>query len=340
MRAISTIRARVRAAASMVAIGSLVSLGGVATSGASVDHAQSSIPKLSSFPTIGQITSQIAAAEVTKKPPSSVHPSLSTLAAYGDFGFADAGNCTAPGTDSSSVNVAACTFGNKSSHETVVLTGDSRAQMWLDAFVTIAQGANFKLILLAKSGCPSPFATYRVNNNGTYSNSVWAACTKWHTFVRQTINTLKPQVVVMSSESDLALANPVHYAQAAEIQQDTAAFLKSIPTKTRTVVLGGFPEPGSASSPTLCLSKGPSSLLTCSFTPSTDVTINNQAVQSAAKSSGASFINQTPWLCGTTCPAIIDGIVPYTIDGYHIDNTYTTHLTGVLWTALNRFLGK
>ena len=340
MTAIAPTIAKLRTTASVIVIGGLVTFGGMSTSGATVNHAQSTTPRLSAFPTLSQITAQIATAEKTTQPPKSVHPSLSTLAAYGDFGFFDAGSCAAPGTNSASVNVSACTFGDKSSPETIVLTGDSRAQMWLDAFVTVATGAHFKLILLAKSGCPSPFATYRVNNNGTFSNSAWTACTKWHLFVKQTIDKMKPQVVVMSSESDLALANPLHYAQAAEIQRDTSAFIKSIPSSTKTVVLGGFPEPGSASSPTLCLSKGPRSLLTCSFTPSRDVDINNQAVESAAKAGGAGFIDQTPWLCGSKCPAIIDGIIPYTIDGYHIDNTYTTHLTGVLWAALNSYLGR
>jgi len=340
MISFTPIGAVLRAAASVVATSSLLVFGGVSLSGATEYHSQSSQATATSFPTLSQITAQIATAERAVRPPQSVHPSLSTLAAYGDFGFADAGNCSAPSTGSASVNVSACTFGDKSSPETVVLTGDSRAQMWLDAFVTIAKAAKFKLVLLAKSGCPSPFATYRVNNNGAFSNSVWTACTSWHSFVRQTIDKMKPQVVVMSSESDLALANPLHYAQAAEIQRDTVAFIRSIPSPTKTVVLGGFPEPGSASSPTLCLSKGPSSLLTCAFTPSKDVDINNGAVQNAAKTAGAGFINQTPWLCGSTCPAIIDGIIPYTIDGYHIDDTYTMHLTGVLWTALDGFLGR
>jgi hypothetical protein len=79
-------------------------------------------------------------------------------------------------------------------------------------------------------------------------------------------------------------------------------------------------------------------LLSCSFTPSKDVNLNNGAAQSAATAAGAGFINQTPWLCASTCPAVIDGIIPYTIDGYHIDNTYTLHLVGVLWSALEPYI--
>jgi hypothetical protein len=300
----------------------------------------SSVPRISQFPILGQVTSQIVAAESATKPPATVHPSISTLAAGGDFGFQPAGHCVAPGTSTARVNVAACTFGDKTAKETLVLTGDSRAQMWLDAFEKVATGAHIKLVLLAKSGCPAPLATYRINNDGAFSNSPWTACTSWHHFVIKTIAALKPQVVVVSSEESLALADPVHYALPAEEEHDTLAFLKALPSQSKVVVLGNFPEPGSTSSPTLCLSKGPHSLLSCSFTPSKDVDLNNGAAQSAATAAGAGFINQTPWLCASSCPAVIDGIIPYTIDGYHIDNTYTLHLVGVLWSALQPSLSN
>jgi hypothetical protein len=242
------------------------------------------------------------AAETTTKAPASVQPPIGTLANGGDFGMQEAGHCASPGTNATSVNVGDCTFGDKSAKETLVLTGDSRAQMWLDAFEAVATGARVKLVLLAKEGCPAPLATYRINNDGTFSNAAWTACTKWHSFVIKTIDALQPQVVVVASEESLALADPVHYALPAEEEQDMLAFLS------------------------------------CSFTPSKDVDLNNGAAQSAAAADGAGFINQTPWLCASTCPAVIDGIIPYTIDGYHIDNTYTLHLVGVLWAALNPYI--
>jgi len=317
----------------------VVVLAFAAEAGASTES-QGSVPSISHYATLSQVTSQILAATKTTKAPASVRPSISTLADGGDFGMQNAGHCPSPGTNTASVNVNDCTFGDKSSKETLVLTGDSRAQMWLDAFKTVATGAHFKLVFLAKEGCPSPLATYRINNDGSFSNSPWTACTKWHSFVIKTINALRPQIVVVSSEENLALADPVTYALPAAAEQDMLAFLKALPAASKTVVLGGFPEPGSANSPTLCLSKGPASLLSCSFTPSQDVDLGNGAAQSAAAADNAGFINQTPWLCAATCPAVIDGIIPYTIDGYHIDNTYTLHLIGVLWAALASYISQ
>jgi hypothetical protein len=330
-------RASVRWAGGLTALFLVVCLGSTGLAGAS-SKSHDPVPRISAYPSLSQVTTQILAAEKSTEAPRSVRPSLSTLADGGDFGMLDAGHCAAPGTNASSVSVANCTFGDKSAKETLVLTGDSRAQMWLDALETVATGAHLKLVLLAKEGCPAPLATYRINNDGTFSNSAWTACTQWHSFVIKTINALQPQVVVIASEESLALADPVHYALPAEEEKDMLAFLKALPSASKAVVLGDFPDPGSASSPTLCLSRGPHSISSCSFIPSKDVDLNNAAAQSAAAVDGAGFVNETPWLCASTCPAVIDGIIPYTVDGYHIDNTYTLHLIGVLWAALTPYI--
>jgi hypothetical protein len=302
--------------------------------GAGAALARASKPNLSKYATVAQVEAAVASAQGLKAAPAKVEPNIETLANGGGFGNDMATTCPAPSVNASSVNVKNCTFGVPSSKRTLVLTGDSRAQMWFDAFDIIAKAEDLKLVFLAKSGCPAPIATYQLDNHGTFSNSAWPACSHWHTFVEKTIAKLNPAYVVVSTEESLPLANPLHYALPAEIQADMVAFLKALPPTSKAVVLGGFPEPGSAASPTLCLSKGPSVIDSCNFTPSKDVDINNGALQSAAAAAGATFINQTPWLCATTCPSVISGIIPYTVDGYHIDATYTKYLIGALWQSL------
>ncbi len=67
-----------------------------------------------------------------------------------------------------------CTFGDKSATTTVALVGDSRAQMWLDIFNNLGLSEHFKLVFMAKNGCPVPLGTYQTNNNGTVSKSTWS----------------------------------------------------------------------------------------------------------------------------------------------------------------------
>jgi hypothetical protein len=293
---------------------------------------------LARYATQSQVTAAVAAAQHLRSPPAKVTPNISVLARDGDFGIDMAGGCAAPSEGASSENVAACTFGDTSSATTVVLTGDSRAQMWFDAFDIVAKAEKFKLVLLAKAGCPSPLATYEEKNAaGVFTSIAWTACSDWHTFVISTIDRLKPTAVVISAEQTLSLASPIHTATPAETQADLVAYLKTIPPTSKAVVLGDFPEPGPLS-PTLCLSKGPAVIHTCDFTPYSYVAANDAADQAAATAVGAGFIDQKPWLCAATCPPIIKGIIPYTIDGYHLDTAYTKYLAGALWESLEPYV--
>ena len=296
--------------------------------------------RISSYATLARVHAAIMAAENLGSPPSHVTPAVSVLAANLDWGGDLQGQtgCPSLGTGASTFNLAKCVFGDKKSKTVVALVGDSRAQMWLDAFNTLGVAEHFKLVLIAKSGCPVPVGTYETNNDGAVSDAPWAACTSFHSFLISSLVTLHPQVVVVSSNYELDLADPPHVAAPAQITAATTSFLKEIPPSAKTVVLGGFPQPADTSNPTLCLSKGPSRISSCNFVPSSTVVAENAAAEAAATASSASFINQTPWFCATTCPAVIGSIIPYTIDGYHADKTYLNYLTGVLWDSFKPYL--
>jgi SGNH domain (fused to AT3 domains) len=293
---------------------------------------------LATYATQSQVTAAVGEAQHLRSAPSKVIPSIQVLARDGDFGIDLAHGCAAPSEGVSTEDVPACTFGDKASATTIVLTGDSRAQMWFDALDIVAKAEKVKLVLLAKAGCPAPLATYEEKNAAGITASIaWTACSDWHKFAIRTIDRLKPTVVLISAEQTLSLASPIHTATPAETQADMIAYLKTIPPTSKAVVLGGFPEPGPLS-PTLCLSREPSAIHSCDFTPYSYVVANNAADRAAATAERAGFIDQTPWLCAATCPPIIDGIIPYTIDGYHLDTAYTEYLAGALWESLEPYV--
>jgi SGNH domain (fused to AT3 domains) len=294
---------------------------------------------LSQFASLAQVEAAVGEAERAKTPPAHVDPSLQVLANGRDFGNQQSYACPIPMVSASSVDSAKCIFGDVHATRTMVLTGDSRAQMWFDTINAIATANNYRLLFLAKGGCPVPLATYEVNNNdGTVTNAPWAACTAWHNFLSSTIRSFSPQLVIVASGAELVLAAPAHVATPSEETADMAAFLSILPSAAKVVVLGGFPEPGSAASPSLCLSRNPSDISKCAYKPSSQTLARNLAIQKAALQADAAYINQMPWLCGSVCPAIIANIIPYTVDGYHIDGTYATYLTGVLWLSLEPYL--
>ena len=287
--------------------------------------------KLSDFPTQQQVIAAVRKAESLTSPPADTQPSLQTLADGGDFGGSP--TCPGPTTFSATDNVAACTFGDVLARRTIVLTGDSRSQLWFETIDSIAIAVHMRLVLLAKYGCPSPLGTYAVNNNGVVKATPRQACTAWHSFVTSTIKSLKPSLVITASSDEVVLVSGL--APPTTVSDDFAAFFKTIPKRTKLAVLGGFPNPAQEeASPTICLSKSPSPVTHCAFHESPIVIAENNAVQQTTVQAGATYINQMRWLCASVCPAIIAGIIPYTVDGYHIDATYAHYLTGVLWADL------
>jgi hypothetical protein len=325
---------------SVVLLGFAVSLALPGPAGAQT-RPVASAKRMSSYPSLSKVHAAILAAEKATKPPGHVTPSISALAAEDDWGgdLQAASSCPTLGVSAATFDLSQCAFGDTSSTTVVALVGDSRAQMWLDGFNTLGLAEHFKVVLIAKSGCPVPTGTYETNNdNGTVSAAPWAACTTFHSFMASSLASLHPAVIVISSNYQLDLADPPHLATPAEVATDMAKFLKTLPAASTKIVLGGFPQPAPTASPTLCLSKGPKKISSCNFVPSSPVVAENAASQSAAKAAGADFINQTPWFCAATCPSIIASIIPYTIDGYHADKTYLNYLTGVLWGSLKPYL--
>jgi hypothetical protein len=295
---------------------------------------------ISSYPSLSKVHAAILAAEKATTPPSHVTPTVSALAAGDDWGgdIQAASSCPTLDVSAATFTLSQCTFGDTKSTTVVALVGDSRAQMWLDAFNTLGVAEHFKLVLIAKSGCPVPIGTYMTNNNGAVSKAPWAACTAFHSFIATSLASLHPSVIVISSNYQLDLADPSHQAPPAEVATDMTKFLKTLPAASTKIVLGGFPQPAPTASPTLCLSKGPKKISSCNFVPSSPVVAESAASRSAATAAGAHFINQTPWFCAATCPSIVASIIPYTIDGYHADKTYLNYLTGVLWGSLKPYL--
>ena len=265
--------------------------------------------------------------------PRNARPSLESLAQSGDFGDTTACQGRNADANQSSLKLGSCTFGMKHASRTMVLTGDSRAGMWFSTVNAIAKAAGYKLIFLAKYGCPSAFGVYKtMNNSGLVSNTPWTACSQWHTWVTKTISSLHPRLILVSSSDQLDLTSGGP-APASAIETGFEELFRSLPKASKLAVLGGFPIAAS-SSPTLCLSKSPSDPSKCAAPKDPMAGSWNAALQSATEAVAATYIDQSDWLCARTCPGIIAGIVVYTSDGYHIDATYARYLTGALWTAL------
>jgi hypothetical protein len=248
-------------------------------------------------------------------------------------------------SNTSPPSIKDCTFGNAkaTSAHTIFLTGDSRAVMWVTALAALATEINWRLVVMAKPGCVAQTGQITELNEPSRSGP-WIACDTFRTAVASDLASLKPGLVIVSSNPVASLADGRQTGKNPTLAHDiTLSYLQNLKTKSTAsafVSLNGFPllvsvVPG-ITNPVQCLSAHKSDIRAC------DIKSNNAvgddpvdaAVSQAALDAGYTNINQKSWLCDTTCPAVINKMIPYDRDGMHINNTYATSLMGVMWRAL------
>jgi len=220
--------------------------------------------------------------------------------------------------------VPACVFGDRTATRTVVLYGDSHAGMWFQALDDIATRDHWKLVILFKPAClANPMPTHPPKGTGSTAGE-WTACDQWHRFARARIHALDPDVLVVA-QSITQTPEGVDYTPAqwrrgiVELLNRTRA--------ARKLILGDIPtSPG----PT-CLGVHRDSVQTCAGVPQVQI---DRAERRAALSTGAQYVNTTPWFCAQRrCSPVIGHFDVY-FDPVHVAIGYSRFLEGVLGKAL------
>lgn len=226
--------------------------------------------------------------------------------------------------------VATCVFGDLKSKASIVLFGDSHAQMWLPALVPVADALHVRLVILWDPGCPA--ADVPVWSSQT--NSVNAACTAFRAAAIATIRKLDP-ILVLTADRTSDMLGPDHKFMSNATWESgletTISQLRS--TTTKVAVIGDI----TASNLTLpdCLAAYPSDVQRCSV-PNPNPVINQHvtAEMAAATAEGVTYINPQPWLCTSkVCSPVIGTMVVY-FDNEHVAATYAEYLSGVFGQAV------
>jgi SGNH domain (fused to AT3 domains) len=279
-----------------------------------------------------RVLSTVAAAAHITTLPKGLTPTLEDAARDGG----DALSQTQPGCYAvfTQTSVPACVWGDRAGSHTLVLLGDSHARMWLSAFDVIGKRLHWKVVLLAKSGCPPPYTGFSTSYRKTYPE-----CDRWHGYTIARINRMNPDVVVMSGNDG--------YPRDSQRKHMTktvwaAGLLKTLnmitSTKTKKVVIGDVPRPGhnpwSNVSGPYCLAAHEDDVQACSSQRATVLKgLYNDVEQSVAKQAGAQYIDVFPWFCSSVCTEVIGNMVVF-LDQNHITSTYATYLSGALQAAL------
>ena len=304
---------------------------------------------LTSLPTAAQVAEQINLGHAIVDLPATT-PTLAYLSnnATGTSSFfMPAGRCNqvARQSDGSPPSITDCTFGNAraTSANTIVLTGDSRAVMWTTAYATLATVLGWRLVVLAKPGCVAQIGEL-THLNVPNRPGPWLACNQFRTAVMKDLSRLKPAMVVVASNPAASLADGRRTSLNRTLAYGNSLgylqLLKNAAPSSSFVFLSGFPllvnsSPGFAN-PVACLSAHKKDIRFCDVRSNNSASDDptNRAVTQSAMDANFAVIDQKPWLCSTTCPGVINNMIPYSRDGLHINNTYSAWLMGVMWRAL------
>ena len=186
----------------------------------------------------------------------------------------------------------ACSFGATGSSSTMLLVGDSRAEILIGAMSAVSKQLGLKLVPLTMAGC-------WFNEPG----EVPGPCKNYPKFVADEIAQLKPKAVLVAGKfvGPTSLSSPP--------AKGLVAVLRSWAALGSPVVLLGN-TPTVPLEPQACMAIHPSQLTKCTFSLSwsSNKWLDLKAI---AKVSKVSYAPLSQVLCTTKCPMTINGIAAY-----------------------------
>jgi peptidoglycan/LPS O-acetylase OafA/YrhL len=234
-----------------------------------------------------------------------------------DLPAADGTSCHA---DFATIRQAACEYGDPGGAHTVVLLGDSHADMWLGAFDRAGRTEGWKVVDWTKSACPAAQITVRNSS----LNRAYTECDAWRAAVLQRVAALRPDLVVVSGSENVVGAQVTP-------QQWSTATTTTLQTLRRTsgakvVLLQDIPVP--ARDLPSCVAQHLSAVTACTFPVSRAYSFpaRHRQLASDARSAGFPVVDPLTWICpAQTCPAVVGNLLVYR-DDTHLTNAFSTWL--------------
>ena len=260
--------------------------------------------------------------------PSNLRPALSAVASTLPRIVAD-GCELGPGRD----QIKPCIYGDRGSHTTVVLFGDSHAGHWFDALNWISDRRHWRLVVMTKEGCTPAEVTLRDGPN--------SLCARWREKAKARIARLDPALVIVSWARWIEpWANQkagVLTGYGGPWQDGVAAIFQFLRRSARQVMFISDTPYLPQSAPD-CVAGHLSDVRPCT-TKRSDATVL-PAIKAAelriAKQEQVNSIDPTSWFCAPrVCPVIVGNIFVYH-DKSHMTTEWSTFIAPVLANAILR----
>jgi peptidoglycan/LPS O-acetylase OafA/YrhL len=262
------------------------------------------------------VVAAVKAARRGAKIPSALTPPVSKL--LKDI-YSFPPGCVPATDDQTTSNI--CRLGDASSSKSIVLFGDSHAQMWMPTLLSMAERDGWVVIPLVKSRCTP--AVWLGNGFIDTPKAVIRACHAWYRWATAQGQRLHPTVTLMAgccggATGSVAKSERTGYASLA----------KKMKRFSTSVVLVSDND-GISKQPVDCLLHPHATMRTCTTKWPVSQFAFIDSLAKLAKARRFGFLKTRGWFCyQRQCPMVVSRIIVYRDLG-HITRTYATALTGV-----------
>jgi peptidoglycan/LPS O-acetylase OafA/YrhL len=278
--------------------------------------------RASSLPTV---IAAVKAARRGARIPSGLTPPVSQLQSP-KYLYDFPGDCV-PRTDSQTTSDI-CHLGVADSTKSIVVFGDSHAQMWMPAILAMAEQDGWAVIPLVKSGCV-PSTWLDKGYNGTKANII-RQCHTWYRWASSQVTALRPDVLMTSGCCSTANGPTEAFTKHGYMS------LVSIGKRVSKSVIVLADDPGVDKQPVDCLLARHATMKTCTTTLNPELTVLNSDLAALASRKGFNFLNTKGWFCyASQCPMVVGRTIVYRDTG-HVTLPYMLQLAAPFRSAFRR----
>jgi hypothetical protein len=257
-------------------------------------------------PPLAAVVAAVRAAEQRDPIPSPLTPPVGVL--RGDF-YTFPEGCTPAGR----IPTTICRLGDTTSPKSIVVFGDSHAQMWMPAILQMALRDHWLVRPLVKLSCVPRSWTGK------------GACHDWYAWARRRAAALHPQVALVVG-SWAGTADPV---QAIKPVTLLAGALRH---SAASVIVVGDPS-SQKRDPVDCLLAHGATMWTCTTAQRKVQARTDAAIEADVRRLGAGFIETRGWFCARArraphpqlCPLVVNRTIT-AVDRGHVSKTYALEL--------------
>jgi peptidoglycan/LPS O-acetylase OafA/YrhL len=277
--------------------------------------------RVAASPPLSTVVAAVKAASRGAKLPALTPPVSQLL----DESYQFPSGCVPAGTQTTS---DICHLGDASAAKTIVLFGDSHAQMWMPTILAMATVDSWNVIPIVKSGCV--VSSWIGKGYPGTPGSTLTECHTWYQWAVRQAKALRPDVTLMAGCCGGAAGSTGTAMERAYTSLATA--LKS---SSKTVILVADDD-GITKQPVDCLLASHATMKTCTSTATDARYALNDALAKTAKRRGFGFLNTRGWFCYQhQCPMVVGHTIVYRDTG-HITQAYGLMLAAPFRAAFRR----